>query len=228
DAKAKTRQPLRRALVSSNALGILNDELLDEIKAELNVLNIESFAAAGDLVDFCAKGNFRALGKRFGKQTQLVANAIAAADAAAMAVALKANGTVSLEVAELGVATLTEEEVLVLERPREGWSVVNEQGETIALDLELDDGLIQAGIAREVVRLIQEARKTSGFEVSDRIALIWSTDASETGELTARSIRAHGELIAEEVLALDVIEGEGGDFFEEALGLAFAVSRVQR
>ena len=68
------------------------------------------------------------------------------------------------------------DEVIVSERPREGWSVVNEQGETVALDLELTPELVRAGLAREVVRLVQEARKASGFEVSDRIALRWSAD----------------------------------------------------
>ena len=63
------------------------------------------------------------------------------------------------------------DEVILSERPREGWSVVNEQGETVALDLELTPELRRAGLAREVVRMIQEARKTGGFEVSDRIAL---------------------------------------------------------
>ena len=61
--------------------------------------------------------------------------------------------------------------MIVSERPREGWSVVNEQGETVALDLEITPELRRAGLAREVIRMIQEARKASGFEVSDRIAL---------------------------------------------------------
>ena len=60
---------------------------------------------------------------------------------------------------------------IVSERPREGWSVVNEQGETVALDLELTPELVRAGLAREVVRLVQEARKSSGFDVSDRIVV---------------------------------------------------------
>ena len=78
------------------------------------------------------------------------------------------------------------DEVIVSERPREGWSVVNEQGETVALDLELTAELRRAGLAREVVRMIQEARKTSGFEVSDRIALSWAADRT-AGECARRS-----------------------------------------
>ena len=88
DAKVRTRQPLRRALVASAAHGRLGEELRREIAEELNVGALEPLSAAGaDLVDHSAKGNFRALGKRFAKDTPRVAAAIAAADAAALAAA---------------------------------------------------------------------------------------------------------------------------------------------
>ncbi|MDR1768763.1 MAG: isoleucine--tRNA ligase, partial [Propionibacteriaceae bacterium] len=137
ESKVKTRQPLGRALISSAALATLDDELRAEVAAELNVERVESFASAGDLVDHTAKGNFRALGKRFGKQTPLVAQAIAEADAARLAEQLAAAGKASVSVPELGEVEVGPDEVVVSERPREGWSVVNEQGETVALDLEI-------------------------------------------------------------------------------------------
>ena len=91
EAKVRTRQPLSRALVGSAAIADLSDELLREIADELNVGSVEPLSSAGaDLVEFSAKGNFRELGKRFAKQTPVVAAAIAAADAAALAAALKA------------------------------------------------------------------------------------------------------------------------------------------
>jgi isoleucyl-tRNA synthetase len=222
DAKVRTRQPLRRALVPSAAWDRLGDELRAEIAEELNVGSVDPLSSAGDLVDHAAKGNFRALGKRFGKQTPGVAAAIAAADAAGLAQALAADGRASVTVDGEGVEVLADE-VVVSERPREGWSVVNEQGETIALDLELTPELVRAGLAREVVRLVQEARKASGFEVSDRITLRWQAD----GEV-AEALRAHSDVVAREVLAVDVTEGDptGEVRRDDDLGLAFAVSRV--
>jgi isoleucyl-tRNA synthetase len=86
--------------------------------------------------------------------------------------------------------------VIVTETPREGWSVVRE-GETVALDLEITPELRRAGLAREVVRTVQEARKAAGLEVSDRIALTWHAADDEA----ARALREHAELVATEVLA---------------------------
>ncbi|HET6563270.1 MAG TPA: isoleucine--tRNA ligase [Marmoricola sp.] len=222
DAKVRTRQPLRRAMVPSAAWDRLGDELRAEIAEELNVASVESLASAGDLVDHAAKGNFRPLGKRFGKQTPVVAAAIAAADAATLAQALAADGRATVTVDGEEVEVLPDE-VIVSERPREGWSVVNEQGETIALDLELTPELVRAGLAREVVRLVQEARKTSGFEVSDRITLVWRAD----GEL-AEALREHSSVVATEVLAVEVVEAEptGDVRRDDDLGLRFTVSKV--
>ncbi len=127
------------------------------------------------------------------------------------------------------------EEVIVSERPREGWSVVNEQGETVALDLELTPDLVRAGLAREVVRLVQEARKSSGFEVTDRIVLTWKASGD-----TAEALRENGDLVAEEVLAVEMREGEPNQMpvaptdgrptglvtNDDSLGLTFSVTRV--
>ena len=115
-----------------------------------------------------------------------MAAAIAAADAAALAAALAADGTGHGRRSTASRSRCSPDEVIVSERPREGWSVVNEQGETVALDLELTPELRRAGLAREVVRLVQEARKTSGFDVSDRIALRWQADG-ETRRGAARA-----------------------------------------
>jgi isoleucyl-tRNA synthetase len=107
--------------------------------------------------------------------------------------------------------------------------VVTAGGETVALDLELTPALRRAGLAREVVRLVQEARKTSGFDVTDRIALRWQA----YGEL-AEALREHADLVAGEVLALQFEEGDpgpaqgaDGTVHDDAdLGLRFAVTRM--
>ncbi|MGH3508308.1 MAG: isoleucine--tRNA ligase [Nocardioidaceae bacterium] len=223
EAKVKTRQPLRRALVPSSSYTALDDSLLAEIAAELNVEAVESFASAGDLVDHSAKANFRVLGKRFGKQTPDVAAAVSEADAERLARELAETGATSVELDGRSVS-LDPDEVIITERPREGWSVVNEHGETIALDLTLSPELVRAGLAREAIRLVQESRKANGLDVSDRIRLTWAAD----GEL-ADALREHADLVSREVLAVEMSEGvtDGAARVEDAdLGLSFTLAKA--
>ncbi|MCU1691267.1 MAG: isoleucyl-tRNA synthetase, partial [Frankiales bacterium] len=199
ESRTKTRQPLGRALVSAPGWQSLPQDLRDLVAAELNVVSLEPLA--GDLVDTSVKGNFRALGKRFGKQTATVAAAIAASDAAALAAALKEGpATVTVDGAPVEV---TADEVLVTETPRTGWAVATGSGETVALDLEITPELRRAGLVRDAVRLVQDGRKSSGLDVSDRIELWWAAD----GEL-AEALREGSARLAEEVLAVEVVEGE--------------------
>ncbi|HJE52360.1 MAG TPA: isoleucine--tRNA ligase, partial [Tessaracoccus flavescens] len=201
DSKMKIRQPLSRMLVPSAIFEKLTPELQEEIKSELNVEAVESFASAGDLVDYSAKGNFRNLGKRFAKATPLVAKAIEQLDAAWLAEQIRDAGKAFMEF-EGEQVELTADDVLLSERPREGWSVINEQGETVALDLELTPELVAAGLAREVVRFLQDARKKAGFDISDRIKVTLEADGPIGG-----AIDAHGSSIADEVLAVEFVHG---------------------
>ncbi len=225
EAKVRTRQPLRRALVGSGAFGGLTEQLRREVADELNVASLESLSQArADLVEHSAKGNFRALGRRFGSDTPRVAAAIAAADGADLSAALGATGHAQVDVDGEPV-NLTPEEVLLSERPREGWSVVNHRGETVALDLELTPQLIRAGLVREVIRLVQEARKRSGYDVADRIALWWDADGD-----TGAALREHSDLLAAEVLAIQIHEEAPTGLVEHgdaALGLRFWLQRQQ-
>jgi len=226
ESRVRIRQPLPRALVGARGWETLLPELRAEVAEELNVAEVASLGdAAGDLVDVTVKANFRSLGRRFGKDTPRVAAAVAAADAEALAATLKADSTALLAVDGLGEVTLDPDDVVVTETPREGWAVARE-GETVALDLTLTDELLRAGLAREVVRLIQEARKTSGYDVADRIQLAWHAD----GEL-ATALREHRDSVADEVLAtavhddLDALAGEP-DHGHADLGLVFRLRRA--
>jgi isoleucyl-tRNA synthetase len=221
ESGVKTRQPLSRALVAASGFEALGDELRAQIAEELNVAGLASLSeVGGSLVDTTAKANFRALGKRFGKGVQDVAKAIAGADAAALSAALR-DGTASVDVNSEAVA-LSPDEVIITETPREGWSVASDTGATVALDLEITPELRRAGLARDAIRLIQEARKNSGLDVADRIALRWHSTDPELRSALAE----HAALVSDEVLARDFAEGEADDsygaaFTDEALGLTF-------
>ena len=166
ESGVKTRQPLGRALVGAAGWDQLPDELKAQVTDELNVVSLESLSSAGSLVDASVKGNFRALGKRFGKGTQSVATAVASADAETLVAELRSTGSATV-VVEGESHLLVADELVVTETPREGWAVASAAGETLALDLEITPALRRTGRVRDVVRLVQEARKTSGLDVSD-------------------------------------------------------------
>ena len=207
----RIRQPLGRALVGASGFARLPEELRAQIAEELNVGSLAALGdAGGDLVDYMVKANFRTLGKRFGAGTQAVAAAIAAADAASLATALREQGNASVTVNGETVP-IGPDDVVVTETPREGWAVESAAGETVALDLHVTAELRRAGLAREVVRLVQEARKSAGLDITDRIELDWSAKDSDSGRDTAAAIREHAELIASEVLAVSMTETESAD-----------------
>ncbi len=224
ESKVRNRQPLSRALVASPGWAELDDELRAQVAAELNVVSLAGLGdAGGELVDVSAKGSFRALGARFGKRTPTVAAAIAAADASALAAALRGEGRAEV-VVEGEVVSVGLDEVILSETPRAGWAVVAEGPDTVALDLEITPALRRAGLAREVVRLVQEARKASGLDVSDRVEVRWQA----AGEL-AHALTEHAGLVADEVLAttFEQVGDAGPDARDEAdLGLRFTVAKT--
>ncbi|MEU6013419.1 isoleucine--tRNA ligase [Streptomyces sp. NPDC047515] len=228
ESGVKTRQPLSRALVAASGFESLSPELHTQITEELNVSSLASLSeVGGSLVDTTAKANFRALGKRFGKGVQAVAKAVANADAAALSLALR-EGTASVEV-DGETVTLAPDEVIITETPREGWSVASDSGATVALDLEITPELRRAGLARDAIRLIQEARKNSGLDVADRIAVRWTSASPATVE----ALTEHAALIADEVLALDYAQGEadpeyGAPFEDEGLSLTFRLRKTEQ
>jgi isoleucyl-tRNA synthetase len=213
-ASVRTRQPLRRALIGAAEFSELPGELRAQIAAELNVSELE--VLGGELVDYSVKPNFRALGRRFGAQTPAVAAAIIAAPAADVARAVLAGGTFT--VASDQPVTVGADDVIVTQTPREGWAVATDAGETVAIDITVSPELRREGLAREVIRRVQEARKSDGLEVTDRIRLRWS---SQDPDVVA-ALTEHAGLIAGEVLAVEVLEAGPGT--GPASGLADPVS----
>jgi isoleucyl-tRNA synthetase len=199
-SSVRTRQPLGRALIAAARWDELDDELTSQVSDELNVAHLDSLSdAAPDLVDISIKANFRSLGQRYGKQTPNIAAAVSEADASMIVEHLRTRGSVTLSVAKIGDVDITVDDVVITETPREGWSVAAEHGESVALDLTLTDELIRAGLAREFIRAIQEARKQGGLDITDRIAVAWTSDNSEA----IAALEEHRDAISKDVLAID-------------------------
>jgi isoleucyl-tRNA synthetase len=209
------RQPLARALVTVPAER--RDAvagLLDLVAAELNVKQVGFAAGEDGLVAYRLVPNFRALGPRFGRQAPAVAAAVREADAGELAPRLQRGERVDLDVPGLGRVELGPEEVGMVEEPVTGWRVVREGGASVALDLTITPELRLEGLARELVRTVQDLRKEAGLKVSDRIELAIDAD----GEV-AEAVRAHGDYLRGETLAAALHRAPQGDGFEASFEL---------
>ena len=216
ESGVKIRQPLGRALISASGWDGLPQEMKDQIADELNVLELADIADAdGDLVDISVKANFKSLGAKYGSEVQTVAKLIAAADATALVKSLRKNSTT-----ELGTFIIDLADLVVTEVPRSGWMVASHDGESVALDLTLTPELIQAGIVREVIRFIQEKRKSDGFEISDRIDVKYNANAQ-----THAAIVSEHSFISSEVLATTLVLDESLNQGENDLGIAAVLSK---
>ena len=194
ESAIKIRQPLQRALISANGWSTLPTDMKEQIADELNVIDLADIADAdGDLVDISIKANFKSLGAKFGKEVQDIAKAIAATNATEFVKGLRKTGSAKVGTWEIDLADL-----VVTEVPKSGWMVASHDGESVALDLSLTPELIEAGNVREVIRFIQERRKSDGFEISDRIKVRWNAELSVISAIT--NAKSH---ISDEVLALE-------------------------
>ena len=213
----KIRQPLQRALISAQGWSALPNDMKEQISDELNVLDLEDIADAdGDLVDISVKANFKSLGAKYGKAVQNVAKLIAATDATSLVKQLRSAGA-----ATVGEFDIALDDLVITEVPKSGWMVSSHDGESVALDLALSPELIASGHLREVIRLIQERRKSDGFEISDRIHVRWNASSD-----LAKTIKANTAHISEEVLALSMSEDSTVPAIESELGVNIALSKA--
>jgi isoleucyl-tRNA synthetase len=222
--KVKLRQPLREAVVVAaprerEAIERFHQLVLDE----LNVKEVRYVSEAEELGRWELKPNYRTLGPRFGKDMPLVAEAVAALDAATAAATLRAGGTVGIGI-NGGEHPLTEADVQLVLQPLEGYQVERSGTHAVALNLEMDGDLRLEGLAREVVHAIQNARKGAGLNVEDRIALTLG-GAPELLD----AVRAHEAYVTGETLATSLsYDGAGGSETAtiEGLSLMIAVERA--
>ena len=220
ESKIKIRQPLGRALVAAAGFSAMDEEIRAHISEELNVLHLDDLANAdGDLVDVSIKANFRTIGAKFGADVQAIAKALLATDHTETVRAIRADGSLTLSYDGKSV-TLDLEDLVITETPKSGWSVASHSGESVALDLALTPELIQSGLVREVIRAIQEERKNSQFDISDRIVVNWN-GAPEIAD----AIAAQSGLIADEVLAIEITRNESLDITDAEIGLALALRK---
>ena len=165
----KVRQPLQKVMIPVLDEGFRAEveAVSDLIKAEVNVKEIVLLDDASGILVKQIKPNFKALGPRFGKDMGLIAKEIQGFSATQIN-QLDKEGSLSIVISGNSII-LSLEEVEISSQDIDGWLVANSNGITVALDITISDELKQEGIARELVNRIQNIRKDSGFEVTDKI-----------------------------------------------------------
>ena len=221
DSRVRVRQPLARMLISvadDDTRAVIKKHQ-SQISEELNIKSVEFIAQDAELVGYEIKPNFPTLGKRYGKLMPAIQTALAAlekADAADLAARVAAGEHFSLEIGGVEVE-FEPGDLRVHTTSAEGYACAQAGRLLVALDTSLSEALVVEGIAREIVRTVQDARKSAGLEIADRISLAISGSAR-----VQTALRQHRKYIMGETLAATFSDSDDGDLdgfkAERALG----------
>jgi isoleucyl-tRNA synthetase len=218
----KVRQPLQQIMIPAvdDMQKAHIEAVKDLIMSEVNVKQLNFVEGAGILVKK-VRCNFRTMGKKFGKLMKGVAAQMSALSQEEIS-ALEKNGTITLTV-DGEEAVVEVEDVEIISEDIPGWLVSNEGNLTVALEVELTDELRKEGMARELINRIQNIRKDSGLEITDRIQVVISPNNQ-----AAAAVEAYGDYIKTQVLAdaVTLADNDGVETEFDEFTLNIQVSKI--
>lgn len=202
----KVRQPLSKLVIPviSETVRARLENVKDIILSEVNVKEAEFMADTTGIITKKIKPNFRTLGKKYGPQMKTIAAAFGQFDQQTIG-AIQAAGTYVFDVAGEPV-TLEPEDYEIISEDMPGWLVASEGQLTIALDIEVTDALKSEGVARELINRIQNIRKDSGFDVTDKVDVVICADDGILAEIN-ESLASFKDYLASQTLARTVTSG---------------------
>ncbi|WP_291274226.1 isoleucine--tRNA ligase [Flavobacterium sp.] len=202
----KVRQPLQKVMIP-----VLDDifkaeieAVSDLIKAEVNVKELELLDDASGVLVKQIKPNFKALGPRFGKDMGLISKEIQSFNQDQIN-QLDKTGSLIIVISGKSI-TLTTEDVEISSQDIPGWLVANANGITVALDITISEELKKEGIARELVNRIQNIRKDSGFEVTDKVKVKIQNEINISAAIEANEIYIKSETLTEHIEIVENLE----------------------
>ncbi|MBM3676025.1 MAG: isoleucine--tRNA ligase [Actinobacteria bacterium] len=201
ESRLKVRQPLARALVLLPDHQRLSDPVAGEVADALNVKRLEAIAGLEGLLDYAVVPSFRRLGPKVGKLMPRVKELLARADGAAVRRSLEDTGEYTLDVDGTPIV-LDAEDLEVRATSHEELALAQEGRVAVALDTTVDHELRLEGLARELVRALNDLRKAVGLRIADRVAVCLGAEGD-----VARAIDRHRDWIGGEILATELEVG---------------------
>ena len=201
--KIRVRQPLQKLMipVSDEKMKLQINAIKDLVLSEVNVKELDFMSEDSNILVKEIKANFKTLGPKHGKQMKAIAAAISTFEQHDIKI-LEQTGsyTLTIDGKELGITT---DDVMISSQDIPGLLVANNKGITVALDITMDETLIEEGIARELVNRIQNIRKDSGLEVTDRIRLSITKHAKISAAIATNNKYICEETLADEIVIVD-------------------------
>ena len=198
--KIKVRQPLQKIMIPVDNQQ-QKEELLavaNLIKHEVNIKEIELLEDASDILIKQIKPNFKALGPKFGKDMRFIASEVQKFTQEDIS-KIEKDKNISIHINEKNI-TLGLEDVEISSKDIEGWLVANEGSLTVALDVTISEELHKEGVARELVNRIQNARKDSGLEVTDKVKLTLLKDQNLEQSISENKAYIMSETLTKELV----------------------------
>ena len=201
--KLRVRQPLQKLMIpaSDEKMKLQINAIKDLVLSEVNVKELDFMSEDSNILVKEIKANFKTLGPKHGKQMKAIAAAISTFEQQDIKI-LEQTGsyTLTIDGKELGITT---DDVIISSQDIPGLLVANNKGITVALDITMDETLIEEGIARELVNRIQNIRKDSGLEVTDRIRLSITKHAKISAAIATNNKYICEETLADEIIIVD-------------------------
>lgn len=217
EANIKNRQPLSKLFIQTD--NKINADYVNIILEELNIKDVELTKDASGFISYNFKPQMRTMGPKYGKLMRPIFDEIAKMDGAEVMETLNSDKPICLNVQGTDVEVF-KDDVLIDTQQKDGFVSASDAGFTVVLDTNLTDELIEEGFVREIISKIQTMRKDSGFEVTDRISVVF--DGSEKIEkiFAANDAEIKSQTLADSIDAGDVKDGKNWNVNGEKVDIA--------
>ena len=205
-ANIKNRQPLSKLYIVSNDNSKLSDELAAVLADEINVKSVEYASDLSEFAGYELKPQMRTIGPKYGPLLGKIKTFLAECDSTLVVNTVRSGQPFVTEI-DGKTVELSEADLLISSKNKEGYEAVSDKGITVILDTNLNEELISEGIAREIVSKIQTMRKESGFDVTDHITMQYQASGK-----AAQALAANAKDIAADTLCDEIKQGDEGDF----------------